>query len=130
LPTERLDQETVLGPGEFVSAVLLPAASAGGVQHYRKLMQRGTWDFSLVSIAGCRRTDGDVRIVVGGVAPRPWRVNTSIEEDVASGGLDEEAIATLAERALYDARPLSKNGYKVELAASLLRDMIARLVSN
>jgi CO/xanthine dehydrogenase FAD-binding subunit len=54
-------------------------------------------------------------------------VNSSIEEDVASGGLDEDTIATLAERALYDATPLSKNGYKVELAASLLRDVISEL---
>jgi len=127
LPSERLDQETVLAPGEFISAVVLPAASAGGVQHYHKLMQRDAWDFALVSIAGCKRPNGDVRIVLGGVAPRPWRVNTSIEEDVASGGLDDDTIATLAERALYDARPLSENGYKVELAASLLRDTISEL---
>lgn len=127
LPSERLDQETVLAPGEFVSAILLPATSAGGTQHYHKLMQRDAWDFALVSIAGCKRPNGDVRIVLGGVAPRPWRVNTSIEEDVASGGLDEDTIATLAERALYDAKPLSKNGYKVELAASLLRETISQL---
>jgi xanthine dehydrogenase YagS FAD-binding subunit len=127
LPSERLDQETVLAAGEFVSAIVLPASASGGVQAYRKLMQRDAWDFALVSIAGCKRTNGDVRIVLGGVAPRPWRVNTSIEEDVASGGLDEDTIATLAERALYDARPLSKNGYKVELAASVLREAIAQL---
>ena len=127
LPSDRLDQETVLAFGEFVSAIVLPGEAAGGVQQYRKLMQRDAWDFALVSIAGCKRTNGDVRIVLGGVAPRPWRVNTSIEEDVASGGLDEDTIATLAERALYDARPLAKNGYKVELAASLLRETIAQL---
>jgi xanthine dehydrogenase YagS FAD-binding subunit len=127
LPAERLDHETVLRPGEFVSAVLLPAASAGGVQHYHKLMQRGAWDFALVSIAACRRRDGDVRLVLGGVAPRPWRVNSSVEEDVSSGGLDEETIATLADRALYDAAPLSKNDYKVSLAAALLRQAMAEL---
>lgn len=127
LPSERVDRETVLAPGEFISAIVLPAASAGGVQHYHKLMQRDAWDFALVSIAGCKQVNGDVRIVLGGVSPRPWRVNTSIEEDVASGGLDADTIATLAERALYDARPLSKNGYKVELAASLLRDTISQL---
>ncbi len=127
LPSQRLDHETVLENGEFVSAIVLPAAAAGGVQHYHKLMQREAWDFALVSVAGCKRPDGDVRIVLGGVAPRPWRVNSSIEEDVASGGLDEDTIATLAERALYDAKPLSKNGYKVELAASLLRDVISEL---
>ena len=127
LPRERIDHETILRPGEVVTAVLLPAAAAGGVQSYRKLMQREAWDFALASIASCRRPDGDVRIVLGGVAPRPWRVNSSIEEDVSSGGLDDDTIATLAERALYDAEPLSKNGYKVDLAQSLIRDAIRSL---
>jgi xanthine dehydrogenase YagS FAD-binding subunit len=127
LPSERLDQETVLNPGEFVSSVVIPGASAGGIQHYHKLMQRDVWDFALASAAACKRADGDVRLVLGGVAPRPWRVNSSVEEDVSSGGLDDEAIATLAERALYDARPMSKNGYKVDLAASLLRQAIGEL---
>jgi len=127
LPSERVDQETVLGAGEFVSAIIIPGTSAGGIQHYHKLMQRDAWDFALASIAACKRQDGDVRLVLGGVAPRPWRVNTSVEEDVSSGGLDEEAIATLADRALYDAKPMSKNGYKVNLAASLLRQAIGEL---
>jgi xanthine dehydrogenase YagS FAD-binding subunit len=127
LPRERLDHETILRPGEVVTAILLPAAASAGIQRYRKLMQREAWDFALVSIAGCRRANGDVRIVLGGVAPRPWRVNSSVEEDVSSGGLDEEAIATLAERALYDAEPLSKNGYKIGLAQALIRDVILDL---
>jgi xanthine dehydrogenase YagS FAD-binding subunit len=127
LPSERVDRETVLEPGEFVTAVIVPAASAGGAQMYRKLMQREAWDFALVSLAATKRPTGDVRLVLGGVAPRPWRVNTSVEEDVASGGLDEESIAALAERALLDAAPLSKNGFKVDLAASLLRDAMREL---
>lgn len=129
LPAERMDRETVLQPGEVVSAVLLRAASAGGRQIYQKVMQRGAWDFALASIAAVRRSDGAVRMVLGGVAPRPWRVPESIEEDVASGGLDEESIDALAERALYDARPLARNGYKVALAASLLRDAMRELVA-
>jgi CO/xanthine dehydrogenase FAD-binding subunit len=56
-------------------------------------------------------------------------VSSSVEEDVSSGGLDEDTIATLAERALYDAKPLSKNAYKVDLAAAVLRDAIAELVA-
>ncbi|MGH7616037.1 MAG: FAD binding domain-containing protein [Gemmatimonadaceae bacterium] len=127
LPSTTAERETVLEPGEFVSAVVLPASSAGGTQRYHKLMQREAWDFALASVAGVKRADGDVRIVLGGVAPRPWRVNSSVEEDVSSGGLDDDAIATLAERALYDAKPLSKNGYKVDLAASLLRQVIAEI---
>jgi len=132
LPSECIDRETVLHPGEFVSAILLPPETAGGVQHYHKLMQREAWDFALASVAACRDANGDVSLVLGGVAPRPWRVSSSVEEDVASGaagaGLDDESIAALAERALYDAVPLSKNGYKVELAAALLRQAIRALV--
>jgi xanthine dehydrogenase YagS FAD-binding subunit len=127
LPSERIEHETILTTGEFVSAIVLPAEARGGIQHYHKLMQREAWDFALVSVAGCKRTNDEVRIALGGVAPRPWRVNSSIEEDVSSGGLDEDIIQTLAERALYDARPLSKNGYKVDLAASLLRQIIGEL---
>ena len=127
LPSARMDQETVLGPGEFVSAVILPDAASGGKQFYTKLTQRGAWDFALASIAGVKRTDGTVRLALGGVSPRPWRVPESIEEDIASGGLDEDSMWALSERALYDARPLSKNAYKVDLAASLLRDAMRAL---
>lgn len=129
LPTQRLDHETVLQPGEFVSAVILPPDSAGGVQRYTKLMQRGAWDFALVSAAAVKRPDGGVRIVLGGVAPRPWRVPGSLEEDVSAGALDEDAIAVIAERALYDAEPLGGNAYKVKLAETLIRRSIAGLLS-
>jgi xanthine dehydrogenase YagS FAD-binding subunit len=128
-PSERLDSETVLARGEFVAAVTLPTGSAGGSQHYTKLMQRGSWDFALVSIAAVKRGDGAVRIVLGGVAPRPWRVPESLEEDVSAGALDADAISTIAERALYDAAPLSKNGYKVRLAETLIRRSVAALLA-
>lgn len=120
LPSHRLDRETVLDEDEIVTAIHLPAASADGRQSYEKLMQRGAWDFALVSLAAARRADGEVRLVLGGVAPRPWRVTNSVEEDVASGGLDLDAAESLAERALYDARPLSQNGYKMQMARTLL----------
>ena len=53
--------------------------------------------------------------------PGPYRVNPSVEQDVASGELDDESVEALAERALYDAEPLSKNAYKVQQAAALLK---------
>jgi xanthine dehydrogenase YagS FAD-binding subunit len=127
LPSERANRETTLEADEIISAITIPAESVGGTQRYHKLMQRDSWDFALVSAAACKRMDGGVRIVLGGVAPRPWRVNSSVEEDVASGGLDDDAIATLAERALLDAKPLSKNAYKVEMAGSLLRQVMAEV---
>lgn len=129
LPTERMDRETVVRDGELIVAVRLPAAAAGGMQRYTKLMQRDAWDFALVSLAATRRLDGEVRLVLGGVAPRPYRVYSSVEEEAMSGGLDEETLIGLAERALLDAEPLSKNGYKVQLAASLLRDAIREIAA-
>jgi xanthine dehydrogenase YagS FAD-binding subunit len=129
LPRERMDRETALADGELIVGIRLPGAAAGGEQRYTKLMQREAWDFALVSLAAVRRTDGEVRLVLGGVSPRPYRVYTSVEEEVTSGGLDEDTIAGLAERALLDAVPLAKNGYKLELAASLLRDAIRDLAT-
>lgn len=119
--------EVSLEPGEFISAVLLPSTAAGGTQFYDKLMQRGAWDFATVSLAAHRRADGNVRMALGGVALGPCRVSSSVEEDVATGGLDDESIDALAERAMYDARPLEHNGYKVWQAQALLRRAMRRL---
>jgi xanthine dehydrogenase YagS FAD-binding subunit len=117
-------RETALEAGEIISAVVVPAASSGARQRFTKILQRAVWDFALASIAVVRRHDGSVRMVLGGVAPVPWRVNPSVEEDVASGTLNEDDFEVLAERALYDAQPLSRNGYKVSLAKALIREAI------
>ena len=124
LPDPDPKRETVLERGEFITAIEIPARSSGGRQRYTKVLQRGAWDFALASIAVVRRNDGAVRMVFGGVAPIPWPVNPSVEEDVASAPLSADDIEVLSERALYDAQPLSKNGYKVALCRALLRDAI------
>jgi xanthine dehydrogenase YagS FAD-binding subunit len=113
--------EVTLAHGELITAIELPAAAANGVQHWEKVMQRGAWDFALVSCAAARRADGAVRIALGGVALAPWRIALSVEEDIASGGLDEDSIDALAERAMYDVEPLARNGYKVTLAQTVLK---------
>lgn len=124
LPIGRMDRETVLEDGELITAIHLPASARGGLQHYARRAQDSADTFDFVSLASARRADGEVRLVLGGVAPRPYRVYTSVEEEAMSGGLDEDAIAGLAERALLDAVPLSMNGEKMEVAAALLRDAI------
>ena len=113
--------EMTLASDELIVAIELPAAAAGGAQHWEKIMQRGAWDFALVSCAAARHTDGVVRMALGGVGLGPWRIAESVEEDVASGGLDEDSIDALAERAMYDAVPLKRNGYKVDIARAVLR---------
>ena len=113
--------ETVLADDEIVVAVHLDAAAREGAQHWEKLTQRGAFDLALVSCAGVRRTDGAVRIALGGVAAGPWRAPHSVEEDIASGGLDAESIEALAARAMYDATPLAGNAYKVQVAEAAIR---------
>jgi len=113
--------ETTLSKGELIVGLSIPAAAAGGVQHWEKLMQRGAWDFALVSCAAVRRLDGTVRVAFGGVAAAPWRLALSVEEDIASGGLDDDSLDALAERAMYDTSPLDGTAYKVNLAKTLLR---------
>jgi CO/xanthine dehydrogenase FAD-binding subunit len=66
-------------------------------------------------------------MALGGVSLGPWRVNSSVEEDVATGRLDDDSIDALAERAMYDARALEHNGYKVWQAQALLRRAMRRL---
>lgn len=122
--------EHTLAPGELITAIELPAAAAGGRQHWEKIMQRGAWDFALVSCAAARRTDGTVRIALGGVGAGPWRVALSVEEDVASGGLDDDSLDALAERALYDTEPLAGNGYKIWIAQAALRRAMRTLVAS
>ena len=79
---------------------------------------------------GVAKLTGEVRLVLGSVSPRPYRVYNSIEEETTSGGLDDDLIEGLAERALLDAEPLTQNGFKVDLAAALLRDAIRALAAD
>lgn len=120
-------REAQLEAGELIVGVLLPSDAAGGRQHWEKVMQRGAWDFALVSVAACRRADGSVRMAMGGLALAPWRVPDSIEEDVGSGGLDEDSIDALVERAFYDFAPLPGNVYKRTMGQGVLKRAIQQL---
>jgi xanthine dehydrogenase YagS FAD-binding subunit len=118
------EKDAQISAHELVIALHIPAEAAGGAQSWEKVMQRGAWDYALVSCAAQRRTDGTVRIALGGVALGPWRISDRVEEDISAGGLDDESVEALAERAVYDVEPLTNNGYKVELAEAVLRRAI------
>lgn len=118
LPEDSPEQDTVLEPGELITAVTLPPP-VGGVQHYRKLRDRASYAFALVSVAAIVQPDGSGRVAVGGVAPRPWRL------DAADAALPQGAAA-VATALFAGARPLPDNAWKITLAEralqSLLRD--------
>jgi len=113
LPGDEPARDTVLEPGDLIVGVELPAPLSGP-QRYRKVRDRASFAFALVSIAAA--VDGrDVRLALGGVAHVPWRCFAA-EAALREGASFEEA----AEAELADARPLRDNAFKVTLARNLL----------
>jgi xanthine dehydrogenase YagS FAD-binding subunit len=104
--------ETTLAPGELITAVTLPKP-AGGTQIYRKVRDRASYAFALVSVAAIIQRDGSGQVALGGVAPKPWRV------EAAEAELPRGAKAVAA--ALLDgARPTRENAFKLPLAERTL----------
>jgi xanthine dehydrogenase YagS FAD-binding subunit len=133
LPSVRLDHETILKPGEIVTEVAVPpSASAGrGTRSlYLKFKEKESFDFALVSVAAALTMDGATctaaRLVLGGVAPIPWRAREA-EKAVTGRTIDASAAAIAAEAALQGAEPLAHNGYKVPLGKGLVRRALLEL---
>ena len=130
-PERDIEAETVLEPGELLTRVLVPTPTAALRGVYLKARERRTQDFALASVAACLYVERGVieraSLVLGGVAPTPWRAEAA--EDALRGapvaGVDAEAIGHLAVR---DARPLRDNHFKVRLAASLVRRALTTLL--
>jgi len=95
-------------------------------------MDRKAWSFALVSVAAAAKMERgvarDVRLVMGGVAPVPWRV-LAAEKGLEGSALDDAACADAADRLLAGATPLRDNGYKVTLARELVRRALRSLVA-
>ncbi|MBI4169470.1 MAG: xanthine dehydrogenase family protein subunit M [Acidobacteria bacterium] len=127
LPSERLDHETVLVAGEIVTEVIVPpsaSSAAGRRSSFLKFKERDSFDFALVSVAVSLKMAGrscaEARLVLGGVAPVPWRA-AEAEKEIVGGAVDAAAAGRAAAAALKDAAPLADNGYKVPLAKALIR---------
>ncbi|MFL0692806.1 MAG: FAD binding domain-containing protein [Agrobacterium tumefaciens] len=118
LPGDTPDIETVLEQGEIIAAVCLPPP-IGGTQIYRKVRDRASYAFALVSVAAVIQPDGSGRIALGGVAHKPWRI-----ED-AEAQLPNGAQATVAVL-LADARATDQNRFKLSLVERLLGAVIAQ----
>jgi xanthine dehydrogenase YagS FAD-binding subunit len=124
LPEDEPERDTVLESGELITAVELgPPPGQTARQRYRKVRERRSFAFALVSIAAILELEGDmatdVRIALGGVAHVPWRAARA--EDALKGGpIDEERLSRAAAAELDHARPLRDNGYKVALARNLI----------
>lgn len=123
---------TVLAPAEIVTEIAVPVPAAGSRGTFLKAMDRQVWAFALASVAALLTLDGgtvrEARLVLGGVAPRPWRVPDA-EAALQGGRLDEAAIERAAEQSVAGAKPLAHNGYKVPLVKGLVREALRPLRS-
>lgn len=131
LPGDHPERDTVLRPGEIVTAVLLPPAAPGARSLYRKVRDRASYAFALVSVAVVLELDeGRVRHVAlafGGLAHRPWRATTA-EERLTGAEPTDEAVREAVDAELAAARPLRDNAFKVALARNLARDALGTLI--
>ena len=130
LPGDEPQRDTVLAPAELITAVTLPPPLAGARSRYRKVRERASFSFALVSVAAVLELDGgrvrDCRIALGGVAHAPWRAERA-EAALRGEPAGRDAFARAAEAELSAARPLRDNGYKVALARNVLVQTLEEL---
>jgi xanthine dehydrogenase YagS FAD-binding subunit len=112
LPGDTPHIETTLQPGELITAVILPKP-VGGTQIYRKVRDRASYAFALVSIGVILERDGQGRVAVGGIAHKPWRVEAA-EAEMQRGP------RAVAERLLAGAKPTQDNAFKLTLVERTL----------
>ena len=119
LPGDRPEIETELAPGELITGVELAALPLYARSTYRKVRDRSSYAFALVSVGAALEVAGgvvsDVRIALGGVAHKPWRA-WKAEHALRGGPATEDAFRAAIDAELADARPLAHNGFKIELA--------------
>ncbi|MFA6967092.1 xanthine dehydrogenase family protein subunit M [Bosea sp. (in: a-proteobacteria)] len=117
LPGSTPHLETVLEPGELITTVTLPKP-AGGRQIYRKVRDRASYAFALISVAAVIQRDGSGKVALGGVAPKPWRVEAAEAELPRGAKAASEAI-------FAGARPTDENAFKLPLVERTLAAVLA-----
>jgi len=130
LPRENAARENVLADGEILADVRLPRAIAGTRSTYHKVLDREAWTHAVVSAAIVLEMDQGVcrsaRIVLGGVAPIPWRL-PEVERLLIGQRITPALAARAAETAITGARPLARNGYKVPLTKGVVERTLTEL---
>jgi xanthine dehydrogenase YagS FAD-binding subunit len=123
LPGDSPERDTVLAHGDLITGVELPLLPLARGSTYRKVRERASFAFAVVSIAAALEvSDGvvrDVRLALGGVAHAPWRCLRA-EDALRGAPAGEESFVRAADAELADAVPLRDNAYKVPLARNLI----------
>jgi xanthine dehydrogenase YagS FAD-binding subunit len=132
LPSEgSIRRENVLKNDEIITQIQVPASPFAAHSTYMKFKERESLDFALASVAAAVELQADktakqVRLVLGGVAPIPWRARAA-EESLSGKVLNKESLSEAARLALADAKPLEKNAYKVPLTQTLIRRALTKV---
>ncbi|MFP5511707.1 MAG: FAD binding domain-containing protein [Alphaproteobacteria bacterium] len=133
LPGDEPDRDTVLQPGDLITAVELPALPTAVRSTYRKVRDRSSYAFALVSVAAVlaveKGTVTDVRMALGGVAHKPWRASKA-EQALRGQPATEAAFQAAAAAELAAAAPLRDNAFKVELAQRIIVAVLGELAEN
>ena len=132
LPRVDASRENVLSKDEVLTAVRLPAARPGTRSTYHKILDREAWTHAVVSAAIVlemdRETCRSARIVLGGVAPIPWRL-PKVEAMLAGQRITPELAAQAGEAAIEGAHPLAKNKYKLPLTKGVVKRTLVSLTA-
>ncbi|KQO45700.1 molybdopterin dehydrogenase [Methylobacterium sp. Leaf86] len=112
LPADKPELDTTLKAGELITAVTLPKPVAG-THIYRKVRDRASYAYALVSVAAVIGKDGTGHVAFGGVAPRPWRMEAA-EADLPKGA------KAVTDKVFAGAKPTEDNAYKLKLAERTL----------
>ena len=130
LPEDHPELETLLEAGELITAIELPALPMAAQSTYRKVRDRASYAFALVSVAAALELDGDavsdVRIALGGVAHKPWRA-WKAEAALKGRPATMANFHAAAEDELAAAQPLRDNGFKIELAKRTIVAVLEQL---
>jgi xanthine dehydrogenase YagS FAD-binding subunit len=130
LPADHPERETVLEPGELITAVEIPNLPIAARSTYRKVRDRASYAFALISVAAALEIENgtvkNVRLALGGVAHKPWRARKA-EEALKGQHATAENFRAAAQLELDEAQPLQHNAFKIELATRTITAVLGEL---
>ncbi|MFQ5681937.1 MAG: FAD binding domain-containing protein [Candidatus Binatia bacterium] len=126
-PSVDITRMTILKPGDLLTAIRIPNTWAGSRFYFEKVSDREAWDFPIVNVASAMQVKGgvikQVRIAVAGVAARPLRLK-AVEDSVRGEPLSKATAELAGKTAIWGARPLNYNHFKIPLLKNLVKRAI------
>ena len=130
LPIDNIRREHILQPNQLITAVRVPQPAPGTKSTYLKFREKQSLDFAIVSVAAVLQMEGKLckkaSVVLGGVAPKPWRAEAA-EAELNNKQLTAEVMVKAANAAVANANAMSQNSYKIQLTKVMVRRALEKL---